>query len=240
MPSPKKKSPTGRLSDPGPNMQGVAPKTAEAAAIREAIVGPSIRDARGDKVPDIEQFETKLTDVAVKISEFADAAAAQLAKPEQTAVRLAYVYAAFRRTATALKYAIGYETDDKYREGSLLDTIRKMSEDIIPKAFEREQIISFNTDDGYRVGVGQRYLASIKGDRKEDAYQWLRDNGLPDIIIETVNASTLSSAGKALIEDKAMELPEELFNAAWKPTTSLTKTGKRPGYWRTSMGKKKD
>jgi hypothetical protein len=100
----------------------------------------------------------------------------------------------------------------------------KLAKEIVPAAFERENLTSFTTKDGYRVSISTKYFASIAGD-KEAAYEWLRNNGLGEIIQNTVNASTLSAAGKAMLEE-GKELPDELFRSHFAVNTSLTRTKK--------------
>lgn len=137
-------------------------------------------------------------------------------KPERPASELAHLYGAVRDmldlSAGALK--------------SLGEASGLLSNELVPKCFERENLTSFTTKDGYRVTVSTNYRVSIKGDKKEQAYAWLQDNDLGELITQTVNASTLSAAGRKLIEEQNKELPEELFNAAFMPSTSLTKTKK--------------
>lgn len=96
--------------------------------------------------------------------------------------------------------------------------------DLIPKAFEQDGVTNVPLAEGYRVGISSRFLASIKPDQKEAAYDWLRGHGLGDIITATVNAQTLSSALRKEMEDKNVEAPDELFNVAMVPTTSVTAT----------------
>lgn len=57
---------------------------------------------------------------------------------------------------------------------------------------------------------------------KEAGYWWLRCNDLGDIITETVNASTLSAVARKRLDD-GFDMPEEHFNVAILPSTSITK-----------------
>lgn len=136
-----------------------------------------------------------------------------------------------KRPASELAHLFGMVRDMSTITGEALEPLGKanslLANVLIPKAFELENLTSFTTQDGYRVTVSVAYRASIKGDMKMEAYQWLRDNGLSDIITETVNAGTLGAAGKAMVEEKGILLPEELFNAAFVPGTSLTKVPKK-------------
>lgn len=95
----------------------------------------------------------------------------------------------------------------------------------LPAKFEEAGVPTINLDEGFRVTVGHRLFASIKGGMKEEAYQWLRDNDLADLVTETVNASTLSAVAKSMAEENR-ELNEDLFSVAILPTTSVTKTKK--------------
>lgn len=92
----------------------------------------------------------------------------------------------------------------------------------LPALFDAAGITSLPLKEGFRVGVSSTYRASIKADRRDEAWAWLRNNGLGDLIVETVNASTLSAAGKSMLEDTGTELPEDLFNAQVVPNTSVT------------------
>ena len=64
--------------------------------------------------------------------------------------------------------------------------------------------------------------ANILKENRDAAYDWLCNNGLEDIVINTVNASTLSATARALIED-GKQLDDELFNVQIIPNTSVTK-----------------
>jgi len=93
----------------------------------------------------------------------------------------------------------------------------------IPETFDRHGVPSVTLDEGYRVTVSHALRASIRGGvDKEAAYEWLRDNGLGDIVTQTVNASTLSAVAKTMGEDNK-ELPEGLFNVAIMPNTSFNR-----------------
>jgi hypothetical protein len=77
-----------------------------------------------------------------------------------------------------------------------------------------------------RVTVSYRYSASIldhplRG--KEPGYEWLRANGAGEIIKPTVNAGTLSSYAKSMLEEKGEELPDDIFKVGTAPYTSITK-----------------
>jgi hypothetical protein len=93
----------------------------------------------------------------------------------------------------------------------------------MPAAFEAAGVTHVPLDAGYRVGVNYTWRASIKGDMRNKAYDYLRKN-YPDCVIETVNSSTLSALARELQEEKNVELPSAMFNVAHVPSTSVTKT----------------
>lgn len=114
-------------------------------------------------------------------------------------------------------------------EAGLFETYKR---DKLPALFEQEGITNVPLAEGFRVGISSRFFASInKGadeqaslELKKRAYDWLRDNGLEDIIQPVVNVSTLSATFKELIEEKNIEPPKDLFTVAMSPNTSVTKT----------------
>lgn len=100
----------------------------------------------------------------------------------------------------------------------ILDALRQQT---IPQLYKDNGITSLSVD-GYRFTLSTMIRANIKEGMKEPALEWLRENDLGDLIIETVNASTLSSQARALIEE-GKELDPDLFNTAHMQTTSITK-----------------
>lgn len=93
----------------------------------------------------------------------------------------------------------------------------------LPEAFDRANIPNVTLDEGYRVGVSHSLRASVKANMKDAAIKWLQDNGLGDIVTETINASTLSAVARTMAEDNK-ELDESVFHVFIQPTTSVTKT----------------
>jgi hypothetical protein len=95
-----------------------------------------------------------------------------------------------------------------------------------PAMAEDDGQTSVPLTEGYRVGVSAKLYASIKGPFKKQAYDWLTKNDLGEIIVETVNASTLSASAKARLEEDFLDLPPEFFNVMLQSNTSVTKTKK--------------
>lgn len=93
----------------------------------------------------------------------------------------------------------------------------------VPEAFEQAGVPNVPLDEGFRVGIAIRTVASIVPGKKEQAYAWLINDGAIDLIQETVNASTLSAYAKQKGE-KNEELPADIFNVVLMSNTSVTKT----------------
>jgi hypothetical protein len=96
-----------------------------------------------------------------------------------------------------LKKAIDALKDETKELNRRFDEIRLR---LIPEAMEEQGIKNINLD-----GIGLVYLTadlytSVPSDKKEDFYEWLEDNGLRDLVTETVNSSTLKAWCKERIE----------------------------------------
>lgn len=82
---------------------------------------------------------------------------------------------------------------------------------VSPEVMEKAEVETIRID-----GVGTMYLTSdynisIAKDKKEEAYDWLTENGHEDVIIETVNSSSLKSIIKGHLK-AGDTLPEGIFN----------------------------
>tara|TARA_X000001382_G_scaffold14966_2_gene9629 strand:- start:10402 stop:10890 length:489 start_codon:yes stop_codon:yes gene_type:complete len=114
-----------------------------------------------------------------------------------------------------------YDDNLKYLKKRMGDIYKRMKEEIVPQKFT-EQGISSITVDGFRFTVSAQSRTSIQKDMKDEAYLWLRNNGLGDIVTETVNSSTLSATAKTLMSD-GIDLPDDIFNIYSFENTSITK-----------------
>ena len=54
--------------------------------------------------------------------------------------------------------------------------------DVIPKLMYDMNLSTLKLKDGSEVSVGKKFYANARADKKAEAYQWLRNNGLGDII----------------------------------------------------------
>lgn len=73
-----------------------------------------------------------------------------------------------------------------------------------------------------RVSITGDLHVSIKAEKKEAFYDWLRDNGREDLISETVNASTLKATVKKMFQSGEI-VPEDLLNVSPFERASITK-----------------
>jgi hypothetical protein len=80
---------------------------------------------------------------------------------------------------------------------------------VIPDEFESREVDKI-TVAGHTAYISADMRCSIVDGKKPAAYQWLRDNGRGDLIVETVNSSTLASSAKAALK-QGEPLPDELF-----------------------------
>ena len=119
-------------------------------------------------------------------------------------------YAAFRGALAATKEL------KKILEGF----VQGLVDNVVVPRFEEKSQTSI-TIGGRRFTVSERSYASITAENKEVAYDWLRKSGNEHLIIETVNASSLSSAVKEWRENNT-EIPD-CITVFPKKTVSVTK-----------------
>lgn len=113
--------------------------------------------------------------------------------------------------------------------GAFNRVFSEYKEQVLPGAFEAAGITHVPLDEGFRVGLSSKTWVSIPPEKREAAYQWLRDNGLESLITSTVNSSTLSSTARTMMEESNKELPDTLFNVAIVPNTSVTQLKGKQG-----------
>lgn len=136
----------------------------------------------------------------------------------QGAVATARAYVVLYRLAAYIEETMAKLTHDQ------TGIFPRFKREHLPTVFDHDGVTSIPLAEGYRVGVSAQFRASIKAGQKDAAYDWLVKHKLQDLITPTVNASSLSSTAKRMLEDENKELPSELFNVALVPTTSVTKT----------------
>tara|TARA_R100000697_G_scaffold91992_2_gene103738 strand:+ start:34 stop:597 length:564 start_codon:yes stop_codon:yes gene_type:complete len=65
----------------------------------------------------------------------------------------------------------------------------KISSEIIPNLLAEQGLSSLKLADGSSISVVKTYSCSVKKDELESAHQWLRENGLGDVIKNVVSVS---------------------------------------------------
>ena len=67
------------------------------------------------------------------------------------------------------------------------NSFKKLTEEAIPEALAQTGMTGFMMEDGSKIEVKPIYSASIPAARKAEAYEWLREHGMDDIIKNTVS-----------------------------------------------------
>lgn len=132
----------------------------------------------------------------------------------QGATSLARAYVVFKRAVERL-------ADDVKPLDALFASYK---DELVPETLDAEGVTNVPLAEGFRVGTSLVFRASIKKDMKEQAYEWLRNNAHADIIVESINSSTLSATAGELLKDHCLELPSEFFTVAIMSNTSVTAT----------------
>jgi len=143
-----------------------------------------------------------------------------------------------RQTAAALARAEENDLDGlitlfaearaiKDRMKEVLATATEFSEmlanDTVPTAMDTAGLTTASHRLG-RVSLVDRTSATIID--RQQAYAWLRGHGLEALIVETVNAQTLSATARDLLE-KGEELPDTCFKTRTHTQATFTAPGTR-------------
>lgn len=116
-----------------------------------------------------------------------------------------------------------YDYLDVMRD-AFVDIKEKLSKEVLPAVFEDSMVdSSVSLKSGFRITITHKTYATVLD--KTNAYEWLENNELGDIIQPSVSASTLSAVAKKLLEENR-SLPPELFKVTLQPNTSMTKLKK--------------
>jgi len=88
-----------------------------------------------------------------------------------------------------------------------------ISEFTIPEIMNKQNLKTVKLKDGSELSVGKRFFASAKADKKTEAIQWLRDNGLGDIVDN--NITVTFGQGE---DNKAVEYASLARERGYEPT----------------------
>lgn len=100
---------------------------------------------------------------------------------------------------------------------------KEYSYEVLPDAFENAGIDSVKLS-GHNFIMAARQNCSIIGDKKDEAHDWLKENGYSALIQPAVNPKTLSSAMKSYTEEKALNPPDDLFKTHRQRYISVRKS----------------
>ena len=98
---------------------------------------------------------------------------------------------------------------------------------ILPDLFFNASTDRVVTLNGYTVSKADDISVSIPKDNRDQAYQWLADNGYEDIITTTVNSSTLKATVKAIESQNRPLPPDDIFNITRLPKYSVRAASKK-------------
>lgn len=92
----------------------------------------------------------------------------------------------------------------------------------IPEAMAALEVPTITVSEVGRVALTADVYASIPAENKEQAYEWLNENGYGNCIIETTNASTLKAIFRRRLRE-GQEIPEGIFKVTPYTRASITK-----------------
>ena len=126
---------------------------------------------------------------------------------------LAQLFSAYKEQLTDLKAtSSGIQKE--------FDILRK---EVLPEKMEETGFDNVKVSGVGRISLRAEIYASILADHKDEAFEWLINEGHKDLIKDTVNASTFKAFCKEQITE-GVELPEELFSITPYTMATLTKS----------------
>lgn len=98
----------------------------------------------------------------------------------------------------------------------------------LPSAFNEAGVQDFTTINGKKVTIDDIVRCSIPKERKDEAFEWLRENGAADLIKQDITVSfTKGEDEKAREAVRALTeagfVPSEIPNAHWQTLSSWAK-----------------
>ena len=96
---------------------------------------------------------------------------------------------------------------------------------ILPDKMDDEGITTVTVAGTGRATIQSDIYFSISKDNRDDAHDWLRNNGHGDVIKETVNSSTGKALAKELIK-KGEDMPSDLFKVTPFSRVQITRASK--------------
>ena len=100
----------------------------------------------------------------------------------------------------------------------------KIRFNLLPNVMEQKDIESFTVSGIGRVSLTSDVRVSIPAAKKQDAYDWLDENGHGDLIQMTINAGTLNAFARRKLRD-GEPLPEAFFKVVPFTRATITRKG---------------
>ncbi len=113
----------------------------------------------------------------------------------------------------------------KLKEGKALieNQLTRIKKDVLPEKMDEEGIKSINIQGIGAVRVQGDVYANIKSDKKEEAFEWLCDNGHSGLVNKSVNGNSFAALARKYHKE-GEEMPEELFSITPYSKTIITKS----------------
>lgn len=130
-------------------------------------------------------------------------------------------------TSLARAFVVLHRLNDRMLSDKSFKSFRDLYNEaktaIIPTTFEQAGVPNVPLSEGYRVGVSTVWRASVKPGKMADAIIWMKSHGKEDVPSVTINASTLSSLAREMMEELNRELPDDIFNVVPVENATVTK-----------------
>ena len=130
-----------------------------------------------------EQGESAVSDLISQMMSDSGQTEDQLDKLNDT--KLDAVARLAREAASHEKHISGLEEELKAEKASL----HKITDERLPEALEEMNLQKFTLTDGSEIAIKPVYSASIPKDRRDEAYDWLRENGFGDLVKNNVTVT---------------------------------------------------
>jgi hypothetical protein len=125
--------------------------------------------------------------------------------------------------AAAMRVMKDRHEDLKASASSVWEVYEKLSMRIVPPVMQDSGIRTMKIDGVGRLQLGEVFNAKIVAD-KQTGYEWLRANGLGDLITETVNASSLKASLKDWLKKGKASPPEDIIEINVLPQATVVRT----------------
>jgi hypothetical protein len=109
---------------------------------------------------------------------------------------------------------------EKIRLQNIYDHLR---ENKIPEAMDEEGVNNVTYSGIGRVALTSDIYCAVPADQREEAWEWLKDNGHGGIFKVTVHGGTLKATLKAILKKGKDEIPSDLFKVTPFSRASITK-----------------